>query len=97
MPLSFSSLRLGFRCFFSQSKPQKNGRPAGEGKKNRRPTEEEKKKAEEERCVRRKEERRFDPTVEKIETNVVNVDAVVYNKKTGQIISGPKEREFCHL
>src|SRR5947199_9927696 len=27
-------------------------------------------------------------------TNLVNVDAVVYNKKTGQIISGPKKGNF---
>ena len=81
---------------FSQSKPQKNERPTGEGKKNARPTEEDKKKAEEER-KRQEEEKNavFDPTVEKIETNVVDVDAVVINKKTGQIISGLKKENFA--
>jgi VWFA-related protein len=80
----------------AQSKPQKNERPMGEGKKNQRPTEEDKKKAEEER-KRQEEEKNaiFDPTVEKIETNVVNVDAVVINKKTGQIIGGLKRENFA--
>ena len=82
--------------FPAQSKPQKNERPMGEGKKNQRPTEEDKKKAEEER-KRQEEEKNaiFDPTIEKIETNVVNVDAVVINKKTGQIIGGLKRENFA--
>ena len=80
----------------AQSKPQKNEKPVGEGKKNQRPTEEEKKKAEEER-KRAEEEKNaiVDPTVEKIETNLVNVDAVVFNKKTGQIITGLKKENFA--
>lgn len=81
---------------FAQSKPQKNERPMGEGKKNQRPTEEDRKKAEEER-KRAEEEKNavVDPTVEKIETNVVNVDAVVFNKKSGQIITGLKQENFA--
>jgi hypothetical protein len=80
----------------AQSKPQKNERPTGEGKKNARPTEEEKKKADEER-KRQEEEKNaiVDPTVEKIETNVVDVDTVVYNKKTGQVITGLKKENFA--
>lgn len=79
-----------------QSRPQKNERPAGEGKKNQRPSEEEKRKAEEER-KRLEEEKNaiVDPTVEKIETNLVSVDAVVYNKKTGQVITGLKKENFA--
>jgi Ca-activated chloride channel family protein len=83
----------------AQSKPQKGQPPAGSGKKNTRPapqTEEERLKAEEEK--RRAEEEKnaiFDPTVERVEANIVSVDAVVYNKKTGQIISGLKRENFA--
>lgn len=79
---------------FAQSKPQK-AQPKGNEKKNSRPTEEELKKAEEER-KRAEEEKNavFDPTVERVEANIVNVDAVVVNKKTGQIISGLKKENF---
>ncbi|MFT3744547.1 MAG: VWA domain-containing protein [Pyrinomonadaceae bacterium] len=83
---------------FAQSKPQK-GVPQTEGKKNQRPvplTEEEKKKLEEEK-KRQEEEKNaiVDTTVEKIEANIVNVDAVVINKKSGQIISGLKKENFA--
>ncbi len=59
-------------------------------------TEEERKKAEEEK-KRLEEEKNaiVDDTVEKIESNIVNVDAVVYNKKSGQIISGLKKENFA--
>ena len=91
------SLVLGVNSpLLAQSKPQKNERPAGEGKKNQRPTEEDRKKAEEER-KRQEEEKNaiVDPIVEKIETNEVEVDAVVINKKSGQIISGLKKENFA--
>src|SRR5688500_10407513 len=83
-------LLAGVAVVPAQSKPQKTERPAGEGKKNTRPapmTEEERKKAEEEK-KRLEEEKNaiVDPTVEKVELNIVNVDAVVYNKKSGQIV-----------
>src|SRR5258707_13982866 len=83
----------------AQSKPQKVETPSGSGKKNQRPvpmTEEERKKAEEEK-KRLEEEKNavVDPTVEKVESNIVNVDAVVYNKKTGQIVSGLKKENFA--
>lgn len=82
----------------AQSKPQK-GTPTTDGKKNQRPvplTEEEKKKAEEEK-KRLEEEKNaiIDTTVEKIESNIVNVDAVVINKKSGQIINGLKKENFA--
>jgi len=84
---------------FAQSKPQKVEKPTGDGKKNDRPvpmTEEEKQKAGEEK-KRAEEEKNavIDPTVEKIESNIVNVDAVVMNKKTGQIVSGLKKENFA--
>lgn len=81
---------------FAQSRPQRPEPAKGEGKRNRRPTEEELKKAEEDR-KREEEEKNAveEPGVLKVETNVVNVDAVVYNKKTGQIITGLKKENFA--
>ena len=86
-------------AIFGQSKTQKGTPPTESGKKNQRPTpmtEEERKKAEEEK-KRLEEEKNaiVDDTVEKIESNIVNVDAVVYNKKSGQIISGLKKENFA--
>ncbi len=83
----------------AQSKPQKPDPATTDGKKNNRPkplTEEEQKKAEEEK-KRLEEEKNaiIDPTTEKIETNIVVVDAVVFNKKTGQIINGLKKENFA--
>jgi len=83
----------------AQSKPQKGTPPTESGKKNSRPvplTEEERKKAEEEK-KRLEEEKNaiIDTSVEKIEANIVGVDAVVINKKTGQIISGLKKENFA--
>ncbi len=83
----------------AQSKPQKVEVPTGSGKKNSRPapmTEEERLKAEAEK-KRLEEEKNaiVDPNVERIETSVVNVDAVVYNKKSGQIITGLKKENFA--
>ncbi|MEP6789447.1 MAG: hypothetical protein ABJB40_13495, partial [Acidobacteriota bacterium] len=86
-------------AMLAQSKPQKVEPNPDTGKRNQRPvpmTEEEKKKAEEEK--KRKEEEKnavVDPTVEKVESNIVNVDTVVYNKKTGQIVSGLKKEDFA--
>ena len=83
---------------FSQSKPQKVETPSGMNKKNSRPTpqtEEERKKAEEER--KRAEEEKgavVEDVVEKVEANIVNVDVVVFNKKSGQIVTGLKQENF---
>ena len=93
------SLLLGASLnVLAQAKPQKPTAPVGNQKKNQRPspkTEEELKKEEEER-KRAEEEKNAvaDDEIVKIETNIVNVDAVVYNKKTGQIITGLKEGKF---
>jgi VWFA-related protein len=86
-------------ALLAQSKPQKVEPATGSGKKNTRPTpqtEEERKKAEEEK-KRLEEEKNaiVDPTVERVTTNIVNVDAVVYNKKSGQIINGLKKENFA--
>lgn len=83
----------------AQSKPQKPDPATSDGKKNTRPkplTEEEQKKADEEK-KRAEEEKNaiVDPTIEKIDTNIVIVDAVVFNKKTGQIIAGLNKQNFA--
>lgn len=97
--LLFALLLGSAPAISAQSKPQKGQPPAGSGKKNTRPaplTEEERLKAEEER--RRSEEEKnaiIDPVVERVEANIVNVDAVVYNKKSGQIINGLKKENFA--
>ncbi len=95
--LTFNNISL------AQSRQQKPDTPQGSGKKNQRPvpkTEEELKKEQEkeQELQRQKEEEKdavaLDDVIE-IKTNVVNVDAVVYNKKTGQIITGLKKENFA--
>jgi Ca-activated chloride channel homolog len=82
----------------AQSKPQRPENPRGDGKKNTRPTpktEEELKKEAEEKKLREEEKNAVyvdDPI--KVETDIVNIDAVVFNKKTGQIITGLKKANF---
>ena len=83
----------------AQSKPQKPDPTQGNQKKNTRPvpqTEEERLKAEAEK-KRAEEEKNaiVDTSVEKIATNIVNVDAVVINRKTGQIVTGLKKENFA--
>lgn len=85
---------------FAQSRPQRpdNNTP-GNQKKNQRPTpktEEELRLEEEQRKL---EEMQRNAVVEDddpitIKTNIVNVDAVVYNKKSGQIVTGLKKENF---
>ena len=95
------SLTFGLNSFvFAQSRPQRPDQTTGDGKKNKRPTaeeiEEQRKKAEEEER-RRKEEADavIDDEVLKINTQIVNVDAVVFNKKNKQIITGLKKENFA--
>ncbi|MCV4698708.1 hypothetical protein OFB92_36915, partial [Escherichia coli] len=67
-------------------------------KKNTRPaakTEEDLKKEAEEKKIQEEVKNSVyvdDPV--KIDTQIVNVDAVVYNKKTGQIVTGLKKENF---
>jgi len=84
----------------AQSKVQKpTNTVPGNQKKNQRPTpktEEELKKEEEQRRLEEEEKnavRDDDPIT--IKTNIVNVDAVVYDKKTGQIITNLKKENFA--
>jgi len=102
--LRFSVFLILFSFVFNamimaQSRPQKSEKPTGNQKKNQRPvpkTEEELKK-EEERRKQEEEEKNavVDTEVLRIKTNIVNVDAVVYNKKTGQIVTGLKKENFA--
>jgi Ca-activated chloride channel homolog len=84
----------------AQSRPQRPDTKTGDGKKNKRPTAEELEKArkEAEEAEKLKEQEAnaiIDDEEIKIETNIVNVDAVVFNKKTGQIITGLKKENFA--
>jgi len=93
------SLLVGFVAspVFAQSEPQRV-QPRGNDKRNQRPTPKtpEELKAEEEEKKRLEEEKNATPAegVLVIDTNIVNVDAVVFNKKTGQIITGLKKESF---
>lgn len=83
----------------AQSKPQKGDPPKGNQKVNTRPTpqtEEERLKAEAEK-KRLEEEKNaiVDPDILKVEANIVDVDVVVYNKKSGQIVTGLKKENFA--
>ncbi len=84
---------------FAQSKPQKPDATTGNSKKNQRPTpkteEELKKEAEQRRLEEEEKTAVKDDEVLTIKTNIVNVDAVVYDKKTGQIITGLKKENFA--
>jgi VWFA-related protein len=83
----------------AQSKPQKPTTTTGNGKKNSRTepkTEEETKKEEEQRRLEEETKNAVkDDEVLSIKTNIVNVDAVVYDKKSGQIITGLKKENFA--
>lgn len=94
--LLFSVVFYANLTAFAQSRPQRPDTSKGNQKKNQRPTEEELKKIEEEK-KRLEEEKNaviLDDVLE-IETKLVNVDAVVFNKKSGQIITGLKKENFA--
>jgi len=88
----------GYSGTSAQSKPQRPTTGTGNEKKNQRPipkTEEElKKEAEEKKRKEEEKNAKEEPGVIPIETNTVTVDAVVFNKKTGQIITGLKKENF---
>ncbi len=83
---------------FGQSRPQRPD-PKGNEKRNQRPKPKtpEELKAEEEERKRLEEEKSATPEegIIAIDTNIVNVDAVVYNRRTGQIITGLKKENFA--
>ncbi|RMF98864.1 MAG: VWA domain-containing protein [Acidobacteria bacterium] len=85
--------------FFSQARPQRSEPAKGNQKKNPRvetKSEEELRREEEERKRLEEEKKAVEEKgVIRIETKLVNVDAVVYNKKSGQIITGLKKENFA--
>lgn len=82
----------------AQSRPQRAD-PKGNEKRNQRPKPKtpEELKAEEEERKRLEEEKNAQPGegIITVDTDIVNVDAVVLNKKTGQIITGLKKENFA--
>lgn len=84
---------------FAQSRPQRPNDAKGDGKANQRPkpkTEEEARQEEERRKLEEEEKNAIvDDEVLTVDTNIVNVDAVVFNKKSGQIITGLKKANFA--
>ncbi|NNF00850.1 MAG: VWA domain-containing protein [Pyrinomonadaceae bacterium] len=83
----------------AQSRPQRPQQKSGNDKKNRRPTPktpEELAAEEEHRKLKELEKNAVvDDEVLEIDTNLINVDAVVYNKKSGQIVTGLTKENFA--
>ena len=83
---------------YAQSRPQRPGTPKGVDKRNQRPqpkTEDElKREAEEKKRLEEEKGATEEKEILEVETNIVNVDAVVYNKKSGQIVTGLKKENF---
>ncbi len=81
---------------FTQSRPQ---RPTSSDKKNERPEaktpEELAREAERRKMEEEANRAEFDDEIIKINTNLVNVDTVVYDKKTGQILTGLTKDNFA--
>lgn len=83
----------------AQSRQQRQDIPTGDKKTNQRPAPKTEAEARQEEEKRKQEEEEknavIDPEVLKLETKLVNVDAVVYNKKSGQIVTGLKKENFA--
>ncbi len=83
---------------FAQSRPQRP-KKTGNQKKNQRPRaktpEELQKEAEQKRLEEEIKNAEVDDEVLEIKTNIVNVDAVVYDKKSGQIVTGLTKENFA--
>lgn len=92
------SFLISVPASLAQSRPQRPDNQRGEGKKNQRPTpkteEELKKEAEEKKRLEEEKNAIFEDDPLKVETDIVSLDAVVVNKKTGQIITGLKKENF---
>jgi Ca-activated chloride channel family protein len=92
------SFLVSVPAVLAQSRPQRPDNQRGEGKKNQRPTpkteEELKKEAEEKKRLEEEKSAIFEDDPVNVETDIVSLDAVVVNKKTGQIITGLKKENF---
>jgi Ca-activated chloride channel homolog len=92
-------LSLAAPAIFAQSRPQRpETTKTGDGKRNNRPTpkteEELKKEAEEKKRLEEEKDSVYVDDPIAVDTNIVSFDAVVVNRKTGQIISGLKKSNF---
>lgn len=92
-------LSLSAPAIDAQSRPQRpDNSKSGDGKKNQRPTpkteEELKKEAEEKRRLEEEKNSVYVDDPITVDTDIVSFDAVVVNKKTGQIITGLKKENF---
>ena len=87
------------RSISAQSRPQRPDAADGNTKRNQRPkpkTEEElKAEAEAKRIAEEEKNATVEEGVTELETNIVNLDAVVFDKKTKQIITGLKKENFA--
>ena len=83
----------------AQSRPQRPAKKTGNNKKNQRPTpktpEELAREAEQRKIDEESRKAVVDDEILEIKTNLVNVDAVVYNKKSGQIVTGLSRENFA--
>lgn len=97
--LVFSFVLTTAAPVLAQSRPQRpDTTKSGDGKKNQRPTpkteEELKKEAEEKKRLEEEKNSVYVDDPIAVETDIVSFDAVVVNKKTGQIITGLKKSNF---
>lgn len=83
----------------AQSKPQRVDPATDNGKRNQRPTplspEEQKKLDDQKRQAEIEKNAIQEDGVERVDTNIVNLDVVVVNKKTGAIVTGLKKENFA--
>lgn len=83
---------------FGQSRPQRPDTKGNE-KANKRPTPKTAEELKQEEEQRKLDEMQRNAVIEddviNVKTNIVNVDAVIYNKKTGQIVTGMKQGNFA--
>ncbi|HMO80523.1 MAG TPA: VWA domain-containing protein [Pyrinomonadaceae bacterium] len=88
----------GPELIFGQARPQRPT-PTGNEKRNQRPTpkteEELRKEAEERERLELEKKALVEDDVVAVETNIVNIDAVVYNRRTGQVITGLTKENFA--
>ncbi|HEY0378185.1 MAG TPA: VWA domain-containing protein [Pyrinomonadaceae bacterium] len=90
--LSLALAGAGNLTLFAQSRRQP---PTGTQKKNKRPDGSQQQGEQKEELPPDVEGKPQEAETVKVTTNVVNVDAVVYGKKSGQIITGLKQANFA--
>src|SRR5262245_36926289 len=100
---SYFSLALAFLCVLRTTNAQlvlaqsRRQPPTSNEKKNKRPDETNKEEKQQEEPLPPDLKGKPPQDIEKLSTttNVVNIDAVVYHKKTGQIVTGLKKANFA--